>query len=134
MLQQHGLAGPRRSDDQGALPFTERREQIHHAGADRLGTGFEPIPFLRSDRRELIEILDVEIVLGSDAVNVQQFTQARALLFAMVLHHAAQQQAFAQAELLDHRARHKGIGPLTSEIRGRITEKAVAVGVHFEHA
>ena len=52
----------------------------------------------------------------------------------MVLHHAADQHAFAEAELLDHRAGHEGIGPLAGEVGGRVAEEAVAVGVHFEHA
>jgi hypothetical protein len=51
----------------------------------------------------------------------------------MVLDHAAQQKAFAEAKLLDHRARHKRICAFTSEIRGRVTQKAVTVGVHFQY-
>ena len=34
-LQQHGLAGARRRDDQAALAFADRGQQIHHARADR---------------------------------------------------------------------------------------------------
>ena len=60
--------------------------------------------------------------------------QPRALLLAMLLHHAVDQHAFAQAELLDHRAGHEGIGPLAGVVGRRVAEEAVAVGVHFEHA
>ena len=52
----------------------------------------------------------------------------------MALHHAADQHALAEAELLDHRAGHEGIGPLAREIGCRVAEEAVAVGVHFQHA
>ena len=47
VLQQDRLAGPRRGDDQGALPLAERREQVHHAGGDRLRAGFQPEPAAR---------------------------------------------------------------------------------------
>ena len=44
------------------------------------------------------------------------------------------QHAFAEAELLDHRAGHERIGSLAGEVGRRVAEEAVAVGVHFEHA
>ena len=57
MLQQNGLAGPRRGDDQRPLAFAQRREQIHHPGADRLGAGFQTEPLLGRDRRQTVETL-----------------------------------------------------------------------------
>ena len=45
--------------------------------------------------------------------------QPRALLLAVVLHHAADQHAFAEAELFDHRAGHEGIGALAIVIGRR---------------
>ena len=98
------------------------------------GPGFQPQPLLGVDRRQLVERLDVEVVVGRHAVDVENLAQPRALLLAVVLHHAADQHAFAEAELLDHRAGHEGIGPLAVEVGRRVAEEAVAVGVHFQHA
>ena len=56
------------------------------------------------------------------------------LLLAAVLDHAVDQHAFAEAELLDHRAGHERIGSLAGEVGRGVAEEAVAVGVHFQHA
>ncbi len=81
-----------------------------------------------------VERLDVEVVLRLHAVDVEDFLEPRPLLPAALLHHAVDQHAFAQAELLDHRAGHEGIGPLALIVVVGIAEEAVAVGVHFQHA
>ena len=47
VLQQHGLAGAWRRDDQAALPFANRSQQVHHSGADILARGFEFQTLLR---------------------------------------------------------------------------------------
>jgi hypothetical protein len=54
------------------------------------------------------------------------------LLFAVLLHHPADQQTLAKAKLLDHGARHKGIGPLALEIRGEIPQESIPIGMEFE--
>ena len=62
------------------------------------------------------------------------FPQAAALAAAGRLDHAADQHAFAEAEFLDHRAGHKGIGAFAGEVVVGSAEEAVAVGVHFQDA
>ena len=39
VLQQHGLAGARRRDDQGALPLADRRHQVEDAPGEVLRVG-----------------------------------------------------------------------------------------------
>ena len=95
---------------------------------------FQLEPFFGVDRRELVERFDLDVVVRHDAVDVEDFLEARALAAAMALHHAGDEHALAEAELLDHRAGHEGIGPLAGEVGCRVAEEAVAVGVHFEHA
>jgi len=91
-------------------------------------------PFLWVDRRQLVERLHLQIIIRGHAVDIEQLLQARTLAPAMPLHHACQQHAFAQPELLDHRAGHKRIRALPREVRIRIAEEPVAVGVHFQYA
>ena len=55
VLQQHGLAGTRRSDDKAALPFADRRQQIHDAGADVFAHRLQLDPLLRIERGEVVE-------------------------------------------------------------------------------
>ena len=116
------------------LAPAQRREQIHDAGRDRLLARFQLEPLLGVDRRQFVERLHLEIVVGRHAVDVEQFLQPRALAAAVPLNHAGEQDAFPQTELLDHRAGHERVGPLAREIVPRIAEEAVAVGVHFQDA
>src|SRR5262249_39642734 len=53
-LQQHGLAGARRRDDQAALAFADRRPQIHDPRRDAVRR-LERDPLLRIERREVLE-------------------------------------------------------------------------------
>ena len=135
VLQEDRLAGARRGDDQGPLAFAQRRQQVHHAGGQRLGADFQLQPVLGVDGRQLVEGLDVLVVVGRHAVDVEDFPQPRAL--------AARrpgwtmpwmQHALAQAVLLDHAAGHEGVGQLADVVVVGIAEEAVAVGVHFQHA
>ena len=134
VLQQDRLAGSRRGDDQGPLALAQRRQQVHHPGGQRLGPGFQLQPVFGVDRRQLVEGLDVAVVFGRHAVDVDDFLEPRPLLLAARLDHAVDEHALAQAELVDHAAGHERIGHLAEVVGVRIAEEAVAVGVHFQHA
>src|SRR5215510_11247395 len=54
-LQQHRLAGARRSDDQRALPFSDRSEQVGHTPRKVLGIGLHPQMLVRIERRQIVE-------------------------------------------------------------------------------
>src|SRR5205814_645229 len=82
----------------------------------------------------LVERFDLGILFGRDAIDIEDFLEARALSAAMALDQAADEDALAEAELLDHRAGHEGVGSLAREVGLRIAQKAVPVGMHFEHA
>ena len=88
VLDEDRLAGARRGDDQRPLALAERREQVHHARGDRRLAGFQLEPFFGVDRRELVERFDFDVVVGHDAVDVEDFLEARALAAAMALDHA----------------------------------------------
>ena len=51
VLEQDGLAGARRGDDQAALALADGREQVHDAGGQRLLAGFQDDLLGRVDRR-----------------------------------------------------------------------------------
>ena len=86
------------------------------------------------DRSEIVEGFDLRVVFGRDSVDVEDFLEAGALAAAMALNHAGDQDAFAKLELLDHGAGNERVGSLAGEVGARVTEEAVAVGVHFEDA
>src|SRR3989304_2347577 len=134
MLQEDSFAGPRGGDDQGALAAAQRRQEIHHAGCDRLMTGLQPQPLFGVDRREFVERFDFGVVVRDEAVDVEQLLEAGSLAAAMALDHAVEHHALTKAKFLDHRAGHKRIGPLAGEGGGAFRENAVSVGVHLQHA
>ena len=55
VLQQHRLAGARRSDDQSALALADRRQQIHHAAGVVFARRFELQPLVGIERRQVVE-------------------------------------------------------------------------------
>ena len=55
VLQQHGLAGARRRNDQTALAFAQRGQQVHDAGAGVVADGFQLDALLRIQRRQVVE-------------------------------------------------------------------------------
>ncbi len=134
VLNEDRFAGARRCHDERALAFSERREEVHHAGADRLLARFELEPFFGVDGCEVVERLYIDVVIWWEAIDIENFFEARALAAAMTLDHAGDKDTFAEAELFDHCAGHKGIGAFACEVGLRVAEKAVTVGVHFEHA
>ena len=83
---------------------------------------------------KLVEGFYVTVLIGLKAVDVGDFLQPRPLLLAAGLHHAIDQHAFAERELVDHAAGHERIGHLADVVAGGITKETVAVGVHFQHA
>ena len=121
-------------DDQGPLPLAQRREQVHDAGGHGLGAGLQAEPEFGVDGGEDVEGLDVLIVLGGHAVDVEDFAEAGALLAASGLDHAADEHPLAQPELVDHAAGNERIGQLADVVVLGIAEEAVAVGVQFEDA
>ena len=73
ILQHHRLAGPGRSDDQGALALAQRRDQIDHPGRQILGRGIldlELHSFFRIKRRQVVEIDPVADVLRWPEIDV----------------------------------------------------------------
>ena len=134
LLQEHGLAGARRCHDQRPLPLAKRRQQIHHAGRDRLLAGFKTQPRLRIDRRELIEGLDAGILVGRQPLHFLNFTDPWPLLPSSWLHEGLDRHAFAQPIPLDHRGGDERISPLTLVVGFRAPQEPVSVGVHLQDA
>ena len=55
VLQQHGLAGARRRDDQGALPLADRAGDVDHAHRQVVVAGLQDQALIRVERREIVE-------------------------------------------------------------------------------
>ena len=135
VLQQHGLAGARRRNDQAALPLAERRQQIHDAGADVLANRLQLHTFLRIERRQVVEQNLVARLVRRfevDGFNLDQ----REILLALVrrTNLAADGVAGLEVELANLRRRNVNVvGAGQIVVVGRAQE-AVAVGQDFEHA
>ena len=102
VLQEHGLAGARRRDDQRALALADRRDDVddarRHVLAGRV-LDLELQPLVRIERRQIVEMDLVPRllrVLEIDRVALQQREIALALLRAA--NHAFDRVAGAQAE------------------------------------
>ncbi len=78
VLQQNSLAGARWRDDQSALAFAKRCDQIDHAGGKiLLGriVGFHPQPLIGIERRQIIKVrlvLDLFRVFEIDRIDLEQ--------------------------------------------------------------
>ena len=55
LLQQDGLAGPRRRHDQAALALADRRHQVDDAHGDFFGVGLQHQPAIGVQRRQVFE-------------------------------------------------------------------------------
>ena len=64
VLQQHGLAGSRRSNNQTPLSFADRRQQVHDASTDILTRCLQLQPDLGIKRREVVKQDLVARLLG----------------------------------------------------------------------
>ena len=135
VLQQHGLAGARRRDDQAALALAHGRQQVHDAGADVLADRLQLDPLLRIQRRQVVEQNLVARFFGRLEVDRFDLHQ-REILLALVrrTHLAADGVAGLQVELADLRRRNVNVvGTGQVVVIGR-AEEAVAVGQDFQHA
>ena len=135
LLDDDGLAGARRGDDEAALPLADRRDEVHDAHIHVLRVGLEAQALLRIERGELVErdfLVDDVGRLVVDRLDAQQREVPLAVL--------------RRADLpLHDRA---GLDPEPPDLRGRDVdvvragqvvvigrpEEAEAVGQHFEHA
>ena len=135
VLQQHGLAGARRRDDQAALSLAKGREQVHDAGTGVLARGFELDPLLRIQRRQIVEQDFIAGFIWRFEVHRLDLHQREVFLALMRRAHlAADGIAGFQVKLADLRRRHINVVRAGQVVVVRRAQKAVAVGQDFEHA
>ena len=134
VLQQHGLAGARRRDDQGALALADRRDEIDDARGQFLARwifDLELQPLIGIKRRQIVErnlVPDLFGILEIDRVDLQQGEIALALLGAA--DDALDRVAGAKPEFSDLRGRNIDVvrarrdnwSPASAESRSRRTE------------
>ena len=110
VLQQHSLAGAGRSDDQPALAFAQRSEQIHDPGADVFFGGFLLDALLRIKRREIVKENLVARFLRRLEVHRLDLYQGKIFLaFVRRANLAAHRVARLQVKLTDLRGRNVDI-------------------------
>ncbi len=138
VLQQHGLAGARRRDDQRALALALRRDQIDHPGGlvlHRRVAGVEIEPLVGIERGEIVEIGPVADRIGIveiDAGELGQREIALAVLGRADL--AFDRVAGAQAPFADLVGRNIDIVRAGEVVRLRAAEEAEAVLQHFDRS
>ena len=138
VLHHHRLAALRRRDEQGALAFAERRDQIDDAARDvlvGLDLALELELFLREQRRQVLEHDLVLALLGRQAVDLVDLHEGEvALAVLRHPHFAFDGVAGVQVEAADlARAQVDVVGRRHVARVGRAQE-AEAVGQHLEHA
>jgi hypothetical protein len=77
VLEQNGLAGTRRGDDETALALANGRQQIHDARRQRFGAGLQKDPFMGIDGREIVKVA-ARVFIDFFAFDVLDVGQARA--------------------------------------------------------
>ena len=134
-LQQHGLAGARRSDDQAALALADGRQQVHDAAGDVLAHGLHLDALLRIERRQVVEEDLVAGLFGRLEVDGFDLDQGEVLLaFVRRAHVAGDGVAGLEVELADLRGRDVDVVRAGQVVVVGRAQEAVAVGQDFEHA
>ena len=135
LLQEDGLAGARRGDDQAALPLADRRDQVHDAHVDLARLGFEHEPFVRVQRRQVVEDNFLRQQLGIvevDRLDAQQCEVALVLLGRPNL--PSHDRPRPQAETPDLARRDVDVVGARQVVVVRAAQEAEAVGQHFQRA
>ena len=138
VLEQHGLAGPRRRDDQGALALALRRDDVDHPRRlvlDRRIGAVEGQLLVRIERREIVEIDAVADGVGIVEIDLGDADEAEialALLGAADL--AFDRVAGPQAELADLVGRDVDVVGAGQIIGIGRAQEAEAVLQHFDRA
>ena len=134
-LQQHGLAGAGRRDDQAALALAERRHQVHDARRQVLGLGLELDALERIERRQVLEEQLLARLVGGlevDGLDLDQREVALPFLGRPDL--ARHRVAGLQVELANLRRGHVDVVRAGQVVVVGGAQEAEAVGQHFEHA
>ncbi len=135
VLQQHGLAGARRRDDQAALPLADGGEQVHHAGGHLGRIVLEVEPLGGVERREVVEEDLGLVLLGRLAVDGVHLEQGEVALAVLGLtHRAAHRVAGPQVEAADLRRGHIDVVGSGEVGEVRTPQEAEAVGQHLQRA
>ena len=135
VLEQHGLTGLGRRDDQPPLSHADRRNQVHHAHRERAALPLQADPVLRVARPEVVErdpVLRLLRIVAVDRLDLQEGQVALALLWGPDL--TQHRIPRSQVEPLDLRGAHIDvIGPV-QVVPGLGPEEAVPFGENLEHA
>ncbi len=138
VLQQHGLAGARRRNDQRALALADGRDDVDDARRQILPGRifvFHLQPLVGIERRQVVEVdlvLGLFRILEIDGVDLEQREVALAVLGRADV--AFDGVAGAQAEAADLRRRDIDVVGAGEIVRFRRAEKAEAVGENLDDA
>ena len=138
VLQQNGLAGARRRDDQAALALAERRDQIDDARRHVLrgrNLEFHLEALVRIERRQIVEmdlVADLLRVFEIDRVDLEK--REIALAFLRAADRAFDRIAGLQREAADLRGRDVDIVRAGQVVRIGRAQEAEAVLQDFDDA
>ena len=138
VLQQHGLAGARRRNDQRALALADRGDDVDDAGGEVLlgrVLVFHLQPLVGIERRQVVEVDLVARLLGVleiERVDLEQGKIAFAFLRAADV--AVDRVAGTQAEAADLRGRDVDVVRPRQIVRLRRAQEAEAIRQHLDDA
>ena len=138
VLQQHGLAGARRRDDQRALALALRADQVDHPGAlvlhRRIGA-IECQLLIGIERRQVVKIDPVTHRLRIIEIDAGKPVDGKiALTILGSAHFAFHRIASAQAPFADLVGRDINIVRPGKIVRFRAAQEAETIGEHFDRA
>jgi hypothetical protein len=123
MVQQRGLAGARRRDNQAARAFADRRDEIDDPRGVAVGDGFEHVTLVRIDAGQVVELLETDPFLRRMAVDLKNLRQLRAALLGR--HGAALDfEAGRSLKFADDVRRHIDVVRADLEAAGGVAQKA----------
>ena len=135
VLQQHRFAGAGRRDDQAALAFSDRRDEIHHAAREIVPRCFQFEAPVRIERGQVIEENLVARFLRRFKVDGVDFNQRKvALAFFRRPNLARDSISRPQIEAADLRRRDIHVVGARQVVVFRGTQETESIGQAFEDA
>ena len=137
VLHHHGLAGLGRRHQQGALAFADRGNDVDDPAGQilfALHLAFELVLLAREQRRQVLEHHLVLVVFRCAVVDLVELVQCKVTLAVFGrAHFAFDHVAGVQVEAADLAGADIDVVGRGGVARVRCTQKAKAVGQHFQH-
>ena len=131
MVQQRGLTGARRRNNEAARAFANGRDEVDNPRGVAVGDGFEHITLVRIETGQVVELLEACPFIRRGAVDLEDLRQLRAALLRRD-GAALDFKAGPQLEFADDVRRHVDVVRADLEAAGGVAQEAEPLFAYFQ--